>query len=668
MNSLLLSIALLQGLSFGLLFYVHKLSQKYPVRITTFKYVPLGAVFITILSIVHSLWLLRILLAAKFRSHQLVVSSHLLSIWFGILLLLLLLGSVKLLFTHHQTYTRLFTEQTAAQNTLLAQYQSVVEALNLPVVLVERRGTLGFANRAARKLLHLELESQQQIVIQTMFPDFILPPNHTMQPGQIMTVTSHPTSSPRLWQVLALPTNSSLQFFALISSDLNNQQSGTSHSDETLTVILEFLVIVRRANSVVDLVQQADDYVAHLFHCHVVGFFGPSANTLSLMAAPSLNQQLGRDSDEHVANLLRQLCLFYLKDSTEGILNEELVPGPIKELMNSLNLSEVMIHRVVLEKVTTGLVVMLVQPPHTLTTQNQQLLAVINTMLGFRLLELVLGQASLELQHNLKTYESMLQNALADYDNVQRLLETTKNSLRFRVKELEHFVFGLSHDLRTPVISAGGILALLMEEYSSELPQEVVDYLTRVSTNIGYMSALLRDFMEYLRISTVREVAQKVSSRELIQRILDDYTEVIEQKAITLTMQGEFPIIVCERNRLFLVFKQLISNAIYHMGRVANPTILIATEDQPESHYFKVTDNGVGIPPEHQDRVFKVFERLTPNQATQGTGMGLAMVKKVIECHGGTIGVESQPGAGTSFWFTIPKTFSIADNFMLLDT
>ncbi|MBN2055899.1 HAMP domain-containing histidine kinase, partial [bacterium] len=304
--------------------------------------------------------------------------------------------------------------------------------------------------------------------------------------------------------------------------------------------------------------------------------------------------------------------------------------------------------------------ILLLGPRQTLLPKDREWLRTVALLTGVALTNLSLRTDFFGLKQDLEGRLEELEMVKLDYNTIFRNLLETRNVLKLRMEELENFVQGTWHDLRTPVISIGGLVHLIQEDFSEQLDDNLNHYLERIQVNLDIMSRLLEDFMAYVQISTVREKPVTFDSKELIDRILQELAEDITARGIQVKLVGDFPTITCERGRLYTVFQQLIGNPVRHMGEVAEPKIEIEAWEEDLMHRFEIRDNGLGIPEEFLPKVFEVFQRRKRGSNDTGTGMGLALVKKIIAFHGGEVGVRSDPRSGTAFWFTLPKVIDLS--------
>jgi PAS domain S-box-containing protein len=223
---------------------------------------------------------------------------------------------------------------------------------------------------------------------------------------------------------------------------------------------------------------------------------------------------------------------------------------------------------------------------------------------------------------------------------------------RDKNSELQSFVYTVSHDLRGPLVSVDGFAKLLADEYSERLDAQGQHYLERLQANASRMDSLLTDLLELSRVGRTDEPRQAVEVRQVVADALDSLAAIIRESGAQVKVADDLPTVSYSRTRLFQVFANLISNAIRFSRPGEIPQVEIGWLPQIRSHVFFVKDNGIGIEEGDGHKVFEIFSRLKQKDV-EGTGIGLAIVKRIVENHGGEVGVDSVPGQGSTFWFTV---------------
>ena len=235
-------------------------------------------------------------------------------------------------------------------------------------------------------------------------------------------------------------------------------------------------------------------------------------------------------------------------------------------------------------------------------------------------------------------------------------LHSAQQAVQKKRAEMENFVYTISHDLKSPLISIQGYVSLLNDEYGEKLDEDGRHYLTRLEKNVSIMRRMIQDLLELSRVGSMDRAMQVVNISNLVRQTLDEFRYQIDQNRVEILVAKRFPRVVCNRKTIKLVFSNLISNAIKFMGEQKNPRIEIGWKQNGNFYQFYVRDNGIGIAKEKQERIFNIFSHLQDLENAEGSGIGLALTKKIIEQHSGQIWVNSEPGKGASFYFSLPKT------------
>jgi signal transduction histidine kinase len=218
--------------------------------------------------------------------------------------------------------------------------------------------------------------------------------------------------------------------------------------------------------------------------------------------------------------------------------------------------------------------------------------------------------------------------------------------------ELEQFTYTVSHDLKSPLITISGFLGYLEEDAVAGNVDRVRNDSRRIHEAVSKMRLLLDELLELSRIGRMMNPPEEVSFEEIVREALDNVHGRIEERSIAVKLSPNLPTVYGDRRRLVEVLQNLIDNAAKFMGDQPEPVIEIGQQKEENSQpIFYIRDNGIGIASEHHERIFSLFERLDPD--TDGTGIGLTLVKRIIEFHGGKIWMDSEPGRGTAFYFTL---------------
>ncbi len=221
--------------------------------------------------------------------------------------------------------------------------------------------------------------------------------------------------------------------------------------------------------------------------------------------------------------------------------------------------------------------------------------------------------------------------------------------------ELEQFAYVASHDLQEPLRMVASYCQLLQKRYQGKLDADADEFIGYAIDGVIRMQALINDLLTYARVGTRGKPFEPIDCVEVVDRTLANLTTAIEETHAVVTSNG-LPTVMADGTQLTQLLQNLISNAVKFHTSDAPPRVQIeATRDGQETAWvFSVRDNGIGIAPEHRERIFGIFQRLHTSREYPGTGIGLAVCKKIVERHGGRIWVESTPGHGATFSFTIP--------------
>jgi PAS domain S-box-containing protein len=240
-------------------------------------------------------------------------------------------------------------------------------------------------------------------------------------------------------------------------------------------------------------------------------------------------------------------------------------------------------------------------------------------------------------------------------------LRRTNDALVRSNLDLQRFAYIASHDLQTPLRSIASFVDLLRSTYADQLDARGKDWMTRTSQSVGHLQTLISDLLEYSRVDTEPRAFAPVSMREALDHALALLHATLRDAGAVVTVGGgggggggELPEVTGDRSQLVLLLVNLVENAVKYRG-TEPPRVVITAQSRDDDWLFEVRDNGIGIAPKHQQQVFEIFKRLHDQKHYPGTGLGLAICRRVVGRHGGKIWIESKPGEGTSFFFTIAK-------------
>lgn len=236
-------------------------------------------------------------------------------------------------------------------------------------------------------------------------------------------------------------------------------------------------------------------------------------------------------------------------------------------------------------------------------------------------------------------------------------IEVKNSELQNQNAELERFNYTVSHDLKAPLVTIKGFLGLLQKDISAQNNEAMVRDVDQIGDAADQMAQLLNELLELSRIGRQMNVPEDRDLNQLINEAIERVSIQIGEKGIELRIAPDLPTVRGDPGRLLEVFQNLIDNAAKFMGDQDAPCIEIGAQRKNGEVLCYVRDNGIGIAPEYQSQVFDLFDRL--DAKVEGTGIGLALVKRIIEVHGGRIWIESEgDDQGSSFHFTLPAAGS----------
>jgi PAS domain S-box-containing protein len=234
----------------------------------------------------------------------------------------------------------------------------------------------------------------------------------------------------------------------------------------------------------------------------------------------------------------------------------------------------------------------------------------------------------------------------------QRELEELVDQLEESNERLERFAYVASHDLQEPLRMISNYLQLLDRRYRDELDSDAEEFIDFAVDGADRMREMIDDLLAYSRLDTEAEPFEPTDVGAVVQTVREDLRLHIEETDATLTV-GDLPTVEADENQLEMVFQNLLSNAIKYSGDQP-PEIEVDAERGDDECVFRVGDEGIGMEPERTEDVFDVFKRLHTHDDYPGTGIGLAMCRKIVRHHGGRIWLESEPGDGSTVYFTVP--------------
>ncbi|MFH1370423.1 MAG: ATP-binding protein [Planctomycetota bacterium] len=228
-----------------------------------------------------------------------------------------------------------------------------------------------------------------------------------------------------------------------------------------------------------------------------------------------------------------------------------------------------------------------------------------------------------------------------------QLLEKLKNV----EQEFKDFAYIISHDLKAPLRAVKALTEWLATDYADKFDDDGKEQLKLLMSRVSRMHNLIDGALQYSRIGRVTETPMQIDLNQLIPEIIETLSPPPD---IHITIENKLPVIVSERTHIRQVFENLLSNAVRFMDKPEG-SVKVGCTEEDGCWKFSVSDNGPGIKEEHFERIFKIFQTLQPKDQLESTGVGLTLVKKVVEIYGGRVWLESELGKGSTFFFTLPK-------------
>jgi PAS domain S-box-containing protein len=236
----------------------------------------------------------------------------------------------------------------------------------------------------------------------------------------------------------------------------------------------------------------------------------------------------------------------------------------------------------------------------------------------------------------------------------EQALQRTADELARSNRDLEQFAYVASHDLQEPLRMVAGYLQLLSERYRGQIDAKADKYIAYAVDGATRMSTLIRDLLAYSRVGTCAEPLSPTSSQEALDFALKNLRSAIDESGAAVT-HDQLPVVRADKTQLTQVFQNLVGNALKFRDPGRPPRIHVEVRQQQGQWLFSVTDNGVGFEQQYEEKIFVIFQRLHGRGNYPGTGIGLAICRRIVERHGGRIWARGEPGQGATFFFTLPS-------------
>ena len=254
-------------------------------------------------------------------------------------------------------------------------------------------------------------------------------------------------------------------------------------------------------------------------------------------------------------------------------------------------------------------------------------------------------------KRRLESVNAVLESEISQRKRIEKRLAELLKKVKSANEELKDFAYVVSHDLKAPLRGISQLAKWLSEDYADKFDEDGKEQMRLLLSRVDRMHNLIDGVLQYSRVGKAEEEKVRVDLNELVPEIIDT---LAPPGNIEITVEDELPVVKCERTRINQVFQNLLSNAIKYMDK-AEGEIRVGCVEEGDYWKFSVSDNGPGIEEEHFEKIFKIFQTLAPRDEFESTGIGLSLVKKIIELYGGRVWVESKVGQGSTFFFTLPK-------------
>ncbi len=282
------------------------------------------------------------------------------------------------------------------------------------------------------------------------------------------------------------------------------------------------------------------------------------------------------------------------------------------------------------------------------------LAGIVLTLIAFYLVYQAIHQETVERKQAEASFKRLNEELEARVHRRTAELEEANANLLYSNRELEQFAYVASHDLQEPLRAVNSYAQLIARKYQGNFDAKADKYFGYITEGATRMQQLINDLLEFSRVGTRGRALEPTDSEAVVSQALDNLKVAIAESNAAVT-HDPLPTVLGDESQLVQLFQNLISNAI-KFRREEPPRVHISAALQTNEWVFAVCDNGIGMEAEYFERIFTIFQRLHSRAEYPGTGIGLAVCKKIVERHGGRIWVESTPAVGTTFHFTIPQT------------
>ena len=258
----------------------------------------------------------------------------------------------------------------------------------------------------------------------------------------------------------------------------------------------------------------------------------------------------------------------------------------------------------------------------------------------------------------LKKSNEQLQTEITESKKAEQRQARLLNELKNANQQLKNFAYVVSHELKAPLRGVKTVAEWISTDYTDKLDENGREQMNLLLGRVERMHNLIDGILDYSQIGRVKEKQVQVNLNELVPDIID---MVAPPENIAITVENKLPVVECDESQIIQVFQNLLSNAVKYMDKPQGQVRINCVEEDG-FWKFSVADNGPGIEERNFERIFQIFQTLSPRNEAKGTGIGLSVVKKIVEMYGGRVWVESKLNNGSTFFFTFPRAHNVVKN------
>ncbi|MEO1518353.1 MAG: ATP-binding protein [Bacteroidota bacterium] len=260
-----------------------------------------------------------------------------------------------------------------------------------------------------------------------------------------------------------------------------------------------------------------------------------------------------------------------------------------------------------------------------------------------------------QIVHQLRENELQLIQQKNELSEQAKELKANQRELQELNENLEHFTYAASHDLKEPLRMIKMYTQMLRKSLKGRLDGNETEFMGFVTDGTERMQRLLDDLLQYSKLKNFDSILKEVDFNDTLLLVQSNVAGSVREKNAKIVIEGNFPVVMANPTLSIQLFQNLISNAIKFKHPDRDPIVRVGIQTDEDTHTISIADNGIGIPKDSQDKIFDVFTRLHSQAEYEGTGIGLATCKKIVQAMKGDIWLESEQGEGTTFFFTVPK-------------